>query len=65
MGPVRWGGVGLSQTRPIPRSPDGDNNNNTVKVCYLVRAREPEKEISANNADLEGGIINTAVKEQK
>ena len=24
-----WGGVGLSQTRPIPRSPDGDNN------CYL------------------------------
>ena len=21
---VRWGGVGLSQTRPIPRSPDGD-----------------------------------------
>ena len=28
MGPKsRWGGVGLlSQTRPIPRSPDGDKN---------------------------------------
>ena len=25
VGPVRWGGVGLSQTSPIPRSPDGDN----------------------------------------
>ena len=24
-GPVRSGGVGLSQTSPIPRSPDGDN----------------------------------------
>ena len=24
-GPVRWGW--LSQTRPIPRSPDGDNKN--------------------------------------
>ena len=23
-GPVRWGGDRLSQTRPIPRSPDGD-----------------------------------------
>ena len=23
---VRWGGDGLSQTRPIPRSPDGGNN---------------------------------------
>ena len=23
---VGWGGVGLSQTSPIPRSPDGDNN---------------------------------------
>ena len=26
MGPKSgWGGVGLSQTSPIPRSPDGDN----------------------------------------
>ena len=24
---VRWGGVRLSQTRPIPRSPGGDNND--------------------------------------
>ena len=25
MGPVGWWGGWLSQTRPIPRSPDGDN----------------------------------------
>ena len=24
---MRWGGDRLSQTRPIPRSPDGDNKN--------------------------------------
>ena len=26
-----WGGVGLSQTRPIPRSPDGDKNSIDAK----------------------------------
>ena len=26
-GGVGWGGVRLSQTTPIPRSPDGDNND--------------------------------------
>ena len=28
MGPVGWGGDRLCQTSPIPRSPDGDNNDN-------------------------------------
>ena len=27
MGPVGSGGIRLSQTRPIPRSPDGDKNH--------------------------------------
>ena len=41
MGPVGWGGVWLlSQTRPIPRSPDGDNNA-TYKsfIFYLPSER--------------------------
>ena len=32
MGGVRW--VWLSQTRPIPRSPDGDNDyNDAIRMC--------------------------------
>ena len=30
-GTVGWGGVRLSQTRPIPRSPDGDNKHNAAE----------------------------------
>ena len=45
-GPVGWGGVGLSQTSPIPRSPDGDKNilyvskviNIFVKVFFMTRS---------------------------
>ena len=33
-GGVRWGLVGLSQTSPIPRSPDGDKNS-----LYLLTVR--------------------------
>ena len=42
MGGVRWGGNRLSQTRPIPRSPDGDNKgggglfNTTTSAYHLL-----------------------------
>ena len=28
--PLGWGGDRLSQIRPIPRSPDGDNNKDNI-----------------------------------
>ena len=36
MGPVGSGGVRLSQTRPIPRSPDGDKNLAAQAIAVLV-----------------------------
>ena len=38
MGPVGWGPVRLSQTGPIPRSPDGDNN---AKYLCLAQVKNP------------------------
>ena len=33
---VPWGPVGLSQTSPIPRSPDGDKNEQ-INLIFLLR----------------------------
>ena len=35
MGPVGWGPVRFSQTRPIPRSPDGDKNNTGLDTTII------------------------------
>ena len=42
----------LSQTRPIPRSPDGDNNNNEVLFFSGLKGGLAAKLSSGNNDDL-------------
>ena len=45
---VRWGPVRLSQTRPIPRSPDGDKNFNEkgkYQVLLLQKRQQPKLEV--------------------
>ena len=34
---VGWGGVGLSQTSPIPRSSDGDNKETYIKDNFTKK----------------------------
>ena len=40
MGPVGWGW--LSQTRPIPRSPDGDNNDKNEGLSQNILCAKVE-----------------------
>ena len=46
-----WDGVGFSQTRPIPRSPDGDNKNEVLFFSGL-KGGLAAKLSSGNNDDL-------------